>query len=48
MESYKNNGIFPQALLNFVTQAGGGFTRHMDKLKPKIFTMGDLINEVCK
>lgn len=45
VESYKNNGIFPQALLNFVTQAGGGFTRHMDKLKPKIFTMGDLINE---
>lgn len=27
VESYRGNGIFPLALLNFITHAGGGFKR---------------------
>lgn len=27
LEYYRNKGIFPQALINYVTQAGGGFNR---------------------
>lgn len=27
LEFYRNKGIFPQALINYITQAGGGFNR---------------------
>ncbi|XP_058061709.1 probable glutamate--tRNA ligase, mitochondrial isoform X1 [Anopheles bellator] len=29
LEHYRNNGTFPQALLNYVTQSGGGFGREL-------------------
>ncbi|XP_040151005.1 probable glutamate--tRNA ligase, mitochondrial [Anopheles arabiensis] len=29
LEHYRNNGVFPQALLNYITQSGGGFGREL-------------------
>jgi glutamyl-tRNA synthetase len=35
IKSYKEDGIFPNALLNFITKAGGGFTSNsLDELYP--------------
>ena len=31
LEFYRNRGIFPQALINYITQAGGGFNRNPDE-----------------
>lgn len=31
LEFYRNKGVFPQALINYITQAGGGFNRAPDE-----------------
>lgn len=41
LEYYRNKGIFPQALINYVTQAGGGFNREQNE-SLKCFDMEDL------
>jgi len=43
VESYKNSGIFPLALLNFVSKAGGGF-KNMDL--DRIYSMDELTQNV--
>lgn len=41
---YRDSGILPQALVNYVTQAGGGFIRQQG-LKPKSYTMNELSSQ---
>lgn len=41
IQSFRDNGIFPQALINFVTHAGGGFNRDSGL---KAFTIDELID----
>lgn len=44
LEYYREKGIFPQALLNYITQAGGGFNR--DQKEPlKCYDMKQLIQK---
>ncbi|PNF34523.1 hypothetical protein B7P43_G10725 [Cryptotermes secundus] len=45
VENYRKEGIFPQALLNFVVDAGGGFTKDMGRTKSRIYTMQELIQQ---
>lgn len=44
LDYYRDNGVFPQALLNYITQAGGGFNRESaDSLK--CYEMNELIKK---
>ncbi|XP_065163322.1 nondiscriminating glutamyl-tRNA synthetase EARS2, mitochondrial [Atheta coriaria] len=41
---YRQDGIFPNALINFVTTSGGGFIDDIDRgIKPKSYNMSQLI-----
>lgn len=46
IENYRKEGIFPEALLNFVIDAGGGFTKDVERTKCKMHTMQELIKQV--
>jgi glutamyl-tRNA synthetase len=46
VENYREEGIFPQALLNYVVDAGGGFTKDIGRTKPRIHSMQELIQQV--
>lgn len=44
---YRDKGIFPLALINFITQSGGGFTKDLERyLKPTCYSMQELIDQV--
>nr|CAD7262931.1 unnamed protein product [Timema shepardi] len=43
VESFRDGDIFPLALLNYVTHAGGGFHRDLSDEKLRIFSMEELI-----
>lgn len=45
VENYRKEGIFPEALLNFVIDAGGGFTKDVERTRCKIYTMQELIQQ---
>ncbi|XP_067014219.2 nondiscriminating glutamyl-tRNA synthetase EARS2, mitochondrial [Anabrus simplex] len=45
VESYRRDGIFSLALVNFVTNAGGGFSRDMDGVKPRIYSLQELSSQ---
>lgn len=46
---YKENGIFPLALINFITNSGGGFQKDLERrVKPKIYTIPELAEQVTK
>lgn len=45
VEHFQKANIFPLALINYITSAGGGFERNMDKVKPQIHSLQDLINQ---
>jgi glutamyl-tRNA synthetase len=45
VENYRKEGIFPEALLNFVIGAGGGFIKDVDR-RSRIYTMKELIQQV--
>lgn len=44
LEYYKSRGIFPQALLNYITQAGGGFNRQPNE-RLNCYNMKELIEK---
>lgn len=44
---YRENGIFPLALINFIVNSGGGFDKDLERgMKPKCFTMDQLAQQV--
>lgn len=46
---YREKGIFPLALLNFITHSGGGFAKDSEKhLKPVCYNLDELTQQVCK
>lgn len=45
ISNYKENGIFPQALINFVISSGGGFNFEQG-LKMKCYSMNELKEQV--
>lgn len=45
MEDYRNKGVFPLALVNFITLAGGGFD-HEPGAGVRVNTMDELAEEV--
>ncbi|CAG2066365.1 unnamed protein product, partial [Timema podura] len=45
VESFRDGDIFPLALLNYVTHAGGGFHRDPSDKKLRIFSMEELIRQ---
>lgn len=48
ISSYRDKGIFPLALINFITHSGGGFTKDAERhLKPMCYSMEELIDQVC-
>ena len=44
VEHYRKDGIFPLALVNYITAAGGGFIR--DKGLSHCYTYAELIKQV--
>lgn len=44
LEFYRNKGVFPEALINYITQAGGGFDRKPDE-RTFCYDMSDLIKK---
>ncbi|KAL3282888.1 hypothetical protein HHI36_006046 [Cryptolaemus montrouzieri] len=43
---YRDSGIFPLALLNFVLDAGGGFQKDLEQnVKPRFYTIDDLSSQ---
>lgn len=44
VQHFKQTGIFPEVLLSFVTEFGGGFIR--ERGEPTVYTMQDLITQV--
>lgn len=45
---FRESGIFPLALLNYVVNAGGGFEKDLQQnVKMKIHTIDELANQVC-
>lgn len=46
IEEYRSRGIYPQALINFITQAGGGGFNRDHSMQPKSFTMQELQDQV--
>lgn len=45
VDSYRKSGIFPQALVNFITLSGGGFDK-LHGVKPRSYSMDELIDHV--
>lgn len=45
VSKYREAGIFPQALINFVTSCGGGFDKEQG-LKPQCYSMEELTEQV--
>lgn len=44
---YRDNNIFPLALLNFIVNSGGGFSKNLERhLKPKCYTIEELTEQV--
>lgn len=43
IQNYKDQGIFPQALLNYITQSGGGFEKEIGET-PTCFQMPELVS----
>lgn len=44
---YRENNIFPLALLNFIVHSGGGFSKDLERhLKPKCYSIEELVNQV--
>ncbi|XP_026466898.1 probable glutamate--tRNA ligase, mitochondrial [Ctenocephalides felis] len=41
VDAYRKSGIFPQALVNFITLSGGGFDK-LQSLKPKSYSLDEL------
>ncbi|KAF5298460.1 hypothetical protein FQR65_LT01239 [Abscondita terminalis] len=47
LDHYRKSGILPLALINFITNSGGGFSKDQERnLKPKIYTMEELASQV--
>nr|CAD7456574.1 unnamed protein product [Timema tahoe] len=46
VESFRDGDIFPLALLNYVTHAGGGFHRDLSDEKLRIFSLEELVHQV--
>jgi glutamyl-tRNA synthetase len=46
VENYRKEGIFPEALLNFIIDAGGGFTKDVARTKSRIYTLQELTQQV--
>lgn len=44
LEFYRNRGVFPEALINYITQAGGGFDRAPDE-RALCYDMSELIKK---
>lgn len=44
IEVYRKQGIFPLALINYITHAGGGFNR--EQSEQTLYSYADLINQV--
>lgn len=45
---YRDKGIFPLALINFISHSGGGFAKDSERhLKPMCYSMQELIEQVC-
>ncbi|VEN35935.1 unnamed protein product [Callosobruchus maculatus] len=43
---YRENGIFPLALLNFIVHSGGGFSKDLQRhVKPKCYTVNELAEQ---
>lgn len=47
MRYYRNQGVFPLAVINFVVRAGGGFDVEQWERDARSFTMYELIEKVC-
>ncbi|KAJ8969826.1 hypothetical protein NQ317_019533 [Molorchus minor] len=46
---YKDNYIFPLALINFIVHSGGGFTKDLERhMKPSCYSTADLANQNSK
>ncbi|XP_021920820.1 probable glutamate--tRNA ligase, mitochondrial isoform X2 [Zootermopsis nevadensis] len=45
VDNYRREGIFPEALLNFIIDAGGGFTKDVARTKSRIYTLQELIEQ---
>ena len=45
VEHFRKDGIFPEVLLSFVTEFGGGFIR--ERGKPSVYSMNDLVKQVA-
>lgn len=44
---FRESGIFPLALVNYIVKAGGGFEKDLDRgVKEKLFTMDELADQV--
>lgn len=44
---YRESGIFPLALINFIVNSGGGFEKDLERgIKPKCFTIDELAKQV--
>lgn len=44
---YRDNHIFPLALINFIVHSGGGFAKDLERhLKPKCYTLEELTDQV--
>lgn len=47
ISTYRENGIFPLALINFIVNSGGGFEKDLQRnVKPKCFTIPELSQQV--
>ncbi|XP_057656656.1 probable glutamate--tRNA ligase, mitochondrial [Diorhabda carinulata] len=43
---FRETGIFPQALINFIVHSGGGFTKDLERnVKPKCYSMEELTQQ---
>lgn len=43
---YKESGIFPLALVNFIVNSGGGFQKDLERgARPKCFTLNELAQQ---
>lgn len=44
---YRDRGVFPLALINFITHSGGGFSKDSERfLQPKCYSLEELIDQV--
>ncbi|XP_018571346.1 probable glutamate--tRNA ligase, mitochondrial isoform X2 [Anoplophora glabripennis] len=43
---YRENNIFPLAMINFIAHSGGGFSKDLERhLKPRCYSIGELVNQ---